>query len=259
MHIYHDIYAALPPPANYNKEGKPLLSWRVHVLPFIEQEHLYKQFKLDEPWDSEHNKKLIKEMPGIYRIPSNLPRAVGIPPGKAKEEERELMELENYKTSYLVPTGERTLFPKGKAGELRGVRFAQVVDGTSNTIMIVEAAPDRAVIWTKPDDWEFNPDKPSEGLMGYRAEGCLAAMGDASVRTIRRAYSPDIFKALFTRDGGEVVDLSDPGPKKRSLIPGAAPPRIESKGEARPESRAVPFEDSSVKPAKRSPAKSPKQ
>src|SRR5205823_10918869 len=49
------------------KQGKPLLSWRVHLLPFLEQDNLYKQFHLDEPWDSEHNKKLIARMPPVYR------------------------------------------------------------------------------------------------------------------------------------------------------------------------------------------------
>ncbi len=66
MHNYHDVYGRLPAPAIMDKDGKPLLSWRVAILPFIEQDNLYKQFKLDEPWDSEHNKKLLVQMPGIY-------------------------------------------------------------------------------------------------------------------------------------------------------------------------------------------------
>src|SRR5260370_4929892 len=59
LHNYNDAYARLPAVANFDKQGKPLLSWRVHLLPFIEQEDLYKEFHLDEPWDSEHNKQLI--------------------------------------------------------------------------------------------------------------------------------------------------------------------------------------------------------
>jgi len=67
FHQYHDTYKSLPLHAIYSKDGKtPLLSWRVAILPFIEQDALYKQFKLDEPWDSEHNKKLIPLMPRIY-------------------------------------------------------------------------------------------------------------------------------------------------------------------------------------------------
>src|SRR5262249_54155708 len=61
MHNYNDAYnGKLPAHAIYSKDGKkPLLSWRVAILPFIEQDNLYQQFHLDEPWDSEHNKKLI--------------------------------------------------------------------------------------------------------------------------------------------------------------------------------------------------------
>ncbi len=66
MHNYHATNNMLPPHATYDKNGKPLLSWRVFILPYIEQQDLYKQFHLDEPWDSEHNKKLLAKMPVIY-------------------------------------------------------------------------------------------------------------------------------------------------------------------------------------------------
>jgi hypothetical protein len=248
MHIYHDTHDALPAPANYDKDGKPLLSWRVHILPYIERTDLYEQFKLDEPWDSEHNKKLIKHMPAIYKVPSSRPIAVGVPAGKSKEEARELMEFERFKTSYLVPAGERTMFPKGKAGS-RGTRLAQIVDGLSNTIMIVEAAPDKALIWTKPDDWQFNPDKPTEGLFGYRPNGFLAALGDGSVRTVSRTLPAGTIKAMFTRDGREVVDfdagIRSPVPRAGNKVPQggarATPPkRIEPPRSAPPRKEAVP-------------------
>ena len=70
MHNYHDVYKGLPPPAwSPKREGKPQLSWRVAILPFIEQQALYQQFKHDEPWDSPHNMKLIEQMPPVYEIP----------------------------------------------------------------------------------------------------------------------------------------------------------------------------------------------
>src|SRR5206468_5253686 len=59
MHSYHDVYKRLPSGAVQDKDGKALLSWRVHLLPFLEQEALFKEFKLDEPWDSDNNKKLL--------------------------------------------------------------------------------------------------------------------------------------------------------------------------------------------------------
>lgn len=72
MHIYHDVNKTLPP-AVHSKDGKPLLSWRVLVLPYIEEDKLYREFHLDEPWDSPHNKKLLSRMPAVLRSPlSNI-------------------------------------------------------------------------------------------------------------------------------------------------------------------------------------------
>jgi hypothetical protein len=188
MHNYHDTYRGFPAPANYDDDSKPLLSWRVHILPFIEQQPLYAKFKLDEPWDSKHNKELIKDMPLIYKVPGGL-------------------KVDDGKTCYLLPTGDSTAFPKGSAGSARGLGIATITDGTSNTIMAVEAAPDKAVIWTKPDDWEFDPDKPKQGLVGHRSNGFLAAFCDGSVRFINQNVKDDVPKAVFTRAGGEVVEL----------------------------------------------------
>ncbi|HWG42742.1 MAG TPA: sigma-70 family RNA polymerase sigma factor [Gemmataceae bacterium] len=69
MHNYSDTYNRLPAPAIYDKKGKALLSWRVELLPFMEEQELYLQFKRDEPWDSLHNKKLLSKMPKLYAPP----------------------------------------------------------------------------------------------------------------------------------------------------------------------------------------------
>src|SRR5262249_52470248 len=108
MHMYHDNYGKLPASAIYSKDGKPLLSWRVAILPYIEQEALYKEFHLDEPWDSEHNKKLLDRMPKVYGAKGN-------------------------ETHYRVFTGKSSAF-ESKEGQ----KFADFTDGLSNTIMIVE-------------------------------------------------------------------------------------------------------------------------
>ncbi|MCL4191413.1 MAG: DUF1559 domain-containing protein, partial [Thermoguttaceae bacterium] len=71
MHNYYDSYRTLPAQANYDPQGKPLLSWRVQLLPFLEQQALYAQFHQDEPWDSAHNKTLIDKMPPVYRSASS--------------------------------------------------------------------------------------------------------------------------------------------------------------------------------------------
>jgi hypothetical protein len=177
IHGYQDAYRSFPPAYRASKDGKPLLSWRVLILPFIEQENLYREFHLDEPWDSEHNKKLIDRMPKTYRSPAS-----SAAPGM---------------TNYLTVRGKDTAFP----GE-QGVKIAEITDGLSNTIMLVEASDRKAVIWTKPDDLEFNEKNPIDGLLGLWSGGFQAALCDGSVRMIKRTIDPDVLKNLFIRNDG---------------------------------------------------------
>ncbi len=169
----------MPAAAICSKEGKPLLSWRVAILPYIEQQDLYKQFHLDEPWDSEHNKKLLAKMPKIYLSPNGEPGGT--------------------MTHYRVFHGPGAAF-EGK----EGVKFpASFTDGTSNTILIVEAQD--AAPWTKPDELSFDPKKdvPPLGINGNPY--FLAALADGSVRTIQKTISKETLKAAITRNGGEVL------------------------------------------------------
>src|SRR5439155_1388856 len=119
-----------PAAAVYDKDGKAILSWRVLILPYIEQDRLYRKFRLNEPWDSPHNKKLLEMMPKTYAAPN----AKGDPP---------------YTTHYQVFVGPGAGF-EGK----RGLRIGDFTDGTSNTILVAEAA--RAVPWTKPEDLPYD-------------------------------------------------------------------------------------------------------
>ena len=132
MHNYHSANNAFPKPAITDKEGKPLLSWRVAILPYIEQQELYNKFKLDEPWDSPHNKALLEGDAADLPLPE---------PGQAPSRSRR-------PTRSSSATG--ALFEKGQ-----DVGIADVTDGTSNTLMVVEAK--EAVPWTKPDDLTFDP------------------------------------------------------------------------------------------------------
>jgi hypothetical protein len=192
VHSYHDVHMRLPAHANYDKNGRPLLSWRVHLLPYMEGLRLYERFKLDEPWDSEHNKKLIPLMPKLFESPGRK-----LPPGK---------------TCYLVPTtGDmkyQTIFPKGtgKKGEANDGMlrtFGNVTDGSAFTLMLVEAAPERAVIWTKPDDWEFDVKKPREGLFGMRPRHPLVSAVDASQHRLRKDIPDDVLRAVFGCSDGD--------------------------------------------------------
>jgi hypothetical protein len=186
MHGYHDAYRGFPPPALASKDKKPLLSWRVAILPFIEQVQLYRQFKLDEPWDSENNKKLIPLMPSIYADPR----------GKNKEPGM---------TYYQVFVGPGTVFEPMNRGPLANIRIPNdIPDGTSNTIMAVEAG--KPVIWTKPDDLPFNPDsKTLPPLGGLFPDGFNAALCDGSVRFIRRTVPASTLRLLIIRNDGNPV------------------------------------------------------
>ncbi len=167
-------------PANIlDKAGKPLLSWRVAILPYIEQAALYKQFKLDEPWDSDHNKKLIPMMPKIFFSPFQDSKL-------------------NDRTTYLAPLG------KGLAwDDPKGAQILSFTDGTSNTILVVESDDEHAVVWTKPDDIAIDPKNPAKGLLGHHKNGFMVLMCDGSVRMVSKSYSA--IYAMFTRDGGEVL------------------------------------------------------
>src|SRR5262245_13708538 len=140
MHNYHDTYNMLPPAAICDKNGKPLLSWRVAILPYIEQDNLYKQFKLDEPWDSDHNKRLAMITVPTYMLPGD----------KTKRDFPS--------TYYRVFYGNDAMFDLKN-----GTPFARITDGLSNVFMVVEAAD--AVPWSKPDDLAYDPTQTPK--LGY--------------------------------------------------------------------------------------------
>jgi hypothetical protein len=188
MNNHHDTFKGLPPQASTDKDGKPLLSWRVMILPFIEQQALYQQFHLDEPWDSEHNKTLIEKMPAIFKSPAS---AAG-----------------EGKTVYLGVSGEKGVFPESKKPSLgpRGtIGFRDITDGTSNTIAVVEANDESAVIWTKPDDFTPDEKNPLKGLLGLYPGGFNVGICDGSVRFVSQAVDPTVLKYLFQRDDGNPI------------------------------------------------------
>jgi RNA polymerase sigma factor (sigma-70 family) len=181
MHRYLDKHEHFPAAA-ISKDKKPLLSWRVEILPFLGLGDLYKQFKLDEPWDSQHNKKLLAKMPKVF-----------LPAGVTTEEA--------HSTYYQVFVGKHTVFEPGQK-----IGVANIPDGTSNTLLIVEAKT--AVPWTKPADIAYAPDKEVPALGGIWADGFNVSMADSSVYFLKRGIDPTIINALITRNGGEVIDYN---------------------------------------------------
>ena len=179
---YEAAYQHFPTQFSVDDAGKPLLSWRVHVLPFVNQNELYKQFNLDEPWDSDHNIKLVDKMPSNYfdhRTGSNENNKKGV-------------------TVFQVPAGEGTMFDEGTK-----MRFVDIPDGTSNTISIVIVPMENAVQWTKPMDWNFDSENPKKGL----GDGeIIASYCDGSVRVLPADYPVEEFRKLIDPQDGEVAE-----------------------------------------------------
>lgn len=187
---YQFQHKYFPASATTDPTGKPLLSWRVTLLPFIGYESLYNQFHHDEPWDSSHNRGLIGQMPPIYGSPP-VQSSAGM-------------------TNWLAVIGPGSVIAShnnlnGDGSLMPGMSPAKIIDGLTNTIIIVEA--DRAVIWTKPDDYQYDQANPALGLGSLRQGQFLAAFADASVRTIPISVDAENMRRAFSANDGQPLQL----------------------------------------------------
>ncbi|MHB1561171.1 MAG: DUF1559 family PulG-like putative transporter [Isosphaeraceae bacterium] len=182
FHNYHSAMNHFPAAVNRGGKNKNIpYSWRVAILPYIEQQALYNQYNFDEPWDGPNNRKLIEKIPVVYAYPN--------PDGPP---------LSKGHTSYFVFTGPSTAV--GAGGDPQIQNFT---DGTSNTILTVEAK--REIPWTKPEDIPFDPEQPLPEIGGYSPDGTNVGFADGSVRVLKKTVNPVVLKKLITRDGGEIV------------------------------------------------------
>ncbi len=168
-----------------SSDGKSGLSWRVAILPMLDENALYQQFRLQEPWDSPHNKKLIERMPKIYQSPGSA--------------------LERGFTNYVGIAGPNTILNNSK----RPAKTTNVTDGTSKTIMIVEADDTHGVIWTKPDDYPWDVANPSAGLGNIWSGNFFGAMADGSIHFLSVGNTPETLNGFFSINGGELVELDE--------------------------------------------------
>ncbi len=164
-------------PANIaSKDGKPLLSWRIHILPFIEEDRLYEQFKLDEPWDSPNNIKLLEKIPAVLESPR--------------------VKVKKGYTVYQGFMGQTAISGKYTIG--------QIPDGTANTIWCVEATS--AVPWTKPADIPFDAKKDPRTFGKAFGDKPLATLCDGSARTLDlKKIAADTLKSAIIPDDGMVL------------------------------------------------------
>lgn len=180
FHNYESAYRQLPNRAwKRDADGKPLLSWRVALLPFLEESNLYQQFKLDEPWDSPHNIQLLDRMPATYRNPQ-VPTEKGY-------------------TTYLMPFGAGT--PGSEEGKLT---FSMFTDGLSNTIAIVEVDSEYSVPWTAPDDIDIEEHDLTDA---FPIQGANVGLWDGSVRFFSSFIDLELLEKMLTHRGGENVTI----------------------------------------------------
>ncbi|MGY8770858.1 MAG: DUF1559 domain-containing protein [Pirellulales bacterium] len=180
LHNYYDTYQKFPNHIDLNRNENPQLSWRVKLLPLLGLSVHYQQFKMDEPWDSEHNLKLVEQMPDVFKNPSSTAE-----PGV---------------TQYLAPVGEGTMWDSGKK-----IGFQDITDGTSNTIMLLEVNDEPSVIWTKPDDLNIDFSNPLQQLGKAHPGGFNALYCDGSVRFITDLISKEGFGYLLNINDGKIV------------------------------------------------------
>lgn len=196
LHNYHDAQEKLPPAFSVDKDGKPLHSWRVLLLPYIEQSELYEKIRLDEPWDSEHNKQFHAVDIPFFRCPSK-----GSKPGQC---------------DYSVIVGDETVF-KSNPKERNAQTFDDLSDGLSNTICLVERI--EPVCWMDPTGEISFKDACNGIVCGKKAKeenkkavigsnhagGINVGFWDGSVRFVAETINLDIWEILIHCDDGEAV------------------------------------------------------
>lgn len=218
LHNYASANGTFPPAHVVGSDGKPWHSWRALLLPYLDsQQALSMEYRLDEPWDSPHNMKLLDKKPAVYGDP---------------------LEQEGKRSQYThvaAMTGDGMLFSAeggaiedGKLNHDNGIKFAQIRDGFSNTLMLGPVSEEAKIPWTKPEDLSFTDPLPQFGTKGgfaldytrgeKRVGPFLFADGSASV--ISESSDPEQFLALLTIDGREEIDFSTLIPPKSNRSSG---------------------------------------
>jgi prepilin-type processing-associated H-X9-DG protein len=187
MHNYHDTYGSFPPAYIADNDGRPMHSWRVLLLPFLEFGSLYEQYRFDEPWNGPHNRELAALPIPLFHCPFDTG------PGT--------------NANYLVVFGPKTVFPGAVP-----IAIKDITDGTSNTVLLVEAA-NSGINWLEPRDLGYieavrgiNP-KSGLGISSHHQGGANVAFADASVRFLPDETPVAQLRLLLERNDGQPVTL----------------------------------------------------
>ena len=187
---YHDQYGCFPPAFVADELGRPMHSWRVLLLPYLDQAPLYKEYRFDEPWDGPNNRKLASTVLSIYCCPS---------------EEVEKGSPESLYTSYVAVVGPETAWPGATSTRIKDFK-----DGTSNCLLIVESAHS-GIHWMEPRDLHVLQmsstinSAAGQGISSRHTGGAHALIADGAVRFLSENLSAETIRALLTIKGGEVI------------------------------------------------------
>jgi hypothetical protein len=266
MHNFLDTYKAFPPAVVIGPDGRPWHSWRVLILPYLEQQALYQQYRFDEPWDGPNNSQLLDKMPAVYADPvygppqgdfTNYAAVVG--PGMA-------FRPEGVKFDGQLPA----LFQA--IGKRQGsTSISDFVDGTSNSLLVGSVSPEAKIPWTKPADIEVGEKFVGIGRPGGFAapfEGPEGAAGmflfaDGAVRAIGANIQADLLRKLLTIGGNEVIDqdqiptLTPPGGEAGQVTPVIEIVRGSKGPQAIWKMEPIPVQDELPPPQLRAPAPAP--
>jgi prepilin-type processing-associated H-X9-DG protein len=194
MQAYEAANGCFPPAYVADKQGKPMHSWRVLLLPYLEEQNLADQYNLNEPWNSPRNRKVTDVTIDLFQCPGQ--------PTTAEPT-----------TNYMMVVGPRTI---SSGREPR--KIAEIIDGLADTILLVEVA-DSSVRWAEPQDLHFdrlnfavngNRRQASKGISSYHPGGVNVVFCDSSVRFLKDSTNPQLVKAMLTVDGGETVPAAEP-------------------------------------------------
>ena len=192
LHNFEKRHKQLPPAVR----DKPPVSWRVSILPYLDQAPLYAQYDLGSVWDRPPNEALASQRMRGYVCPSSS---------------RPQDEQGRWFTAYSMPTGPQTV-----GSHLKGMRIRDITDGTSNTLLVVEACGSQ-IVWTEPREVDVGvqpsgvnlkgntPGHSAGWLSSYHTGGTQVLMADGSVRFISENIDPTLMQKLATVDGGEEV------------------------------------------------------
>jgi len=199
LRAYRDDYGCFPPAYIADPSGKPAHSWRVLILPYMEEQPLYEQYDFSEPWDGPNNCKLTEQGVGAFHCPCSRSWLNG--PAM---------------TDYVAVVGKKTSWPGANPRKVEDIR-----DGTHGTIMLVEI-DDSHIKWTEPRDLSFEEalrDINPESGVGISSQhvwdtgyffpapiGVNVAFADGTASSLREGIPPEMLEGLLTIDGGETVE-----------------------------------------------------